>query len=168
MMKRHLLSPKHSRGSSLLVALVFMVIMAMLGIAIANVSILEERMAGNTRDRDLAFQAAEAALKSAEAQLQSAAVRGAAVAYDINRNNTAYWETCFTTSVSPCTAANTHTPTTALPTSGSGAIAAQPKFIVESKTPTSPPTEIYRVTVRGVGGTADAVVILQAEFNFTP
>lgn len=154
---------RHQRGASLLVALIFLVIMAMLGITAANVTSLQERMAGHTRDRDLALQAAEAALRDAEVRLEDPAFRSAAVAYvATNANDAAFWEACFQNSSPPC--AIKYTPVNPLPTSGAGAVAAQPQFVVERK-PDIGTTEIYRVTARAVGGTPDAVVVLQAEFG---
>jgi type IV pilus assembly protein PilX len=159
------------RGASLVVSLVFLVVLAMLGIAVANVSVVEERMAGGSRDRELALQAAEAALRDAETQLGTAAFRAnfPAATFDANNANTAaYWETCFTTSSGAC---STKYSTTTLPTSGTGALAAAPEFIVERKPDQGAfpnLVNIYRVTARGVGGTADAIVVLQAEFSYTP
>ncbi|MBL0942881.1 MAG: pilus assembly protein [Hydrogenophaga sp.] len=55
------------RGVVLIVALVLVAIMALVGLnAMRSVS-LEERMAGHSYDRSLSFQAAEAALREAEA-----------------------------------------------------------------------------------------------------
>jgi type IV pilus assembly protein PilX len=155
------------RGASLVVALIFLVIMAMLGVTLANVTNLEERMTGNTRDRDLALQAAEAALRDAEVRLADPGFRddGFPEVDPEDGNDAAYWETCFTTDAAPCNA--TYTPVTGLPTAGGGAISAQPEFIVQTK-PTAGTTQIYRVTARAVGGSPDTVVVLQAEFGYTP
>ena len=54
------------RGASLLVGLIFLVILTMLGLMALRVATVEERMSGNSRDRSIAFQAAEAALRDAE------------------------------------------------------------------------------------------------------
>lgn len=158
---------RRERGASLIVALIFLVIMAMLGVTVANVTNLEERMAGNTRDRDLALQAAEAALRDAEVRLEDAGFRGSGFpAVDMDDgNDSTYWETCFTTAAAPCD--DTYEPDTGLPTSGAGAIAEQPKFIIQTK-PTVGTTQVFRVTARAVGGSLDTVVVLQAEFGYTP
>lgn len=154
------------RGASLLVALIFLVIMAMLGVTAANVTNLQERMAGHTRDRDLALQAAEAALQEAETRLNDATFRAAAEGFDETRgNDDAFWETCFNGSAAPCV--TKYTAVTGISTSGAGAVAEAPKYVLEQKDSIGT-TEIYRVTVRSVGGSTDAVVILQAEFGFTP
>jgi type IV pilus assembly protein PilX len=154
------------RGASLLIALIFLVIMAMLSVTLANVSRLEENMAGNTRDRDLALQAAEASLRDAELRLAVPAFRATAFpVFNANNVNTSqYWENCFT-AVAPC--AVTYQPTTNLPTAGAGRIAEQPRFIIERK-PNVGLTQVFRVTARAVGGSTDTVVVLQAEFGVTP
>jgi type IV pilus assembly protein PilX len=158
---------RREHGATLMIALVFLVIMALLGVTVANVTTMEERMAGHTRDRDLALQAAEAALRDAETRLGDAtdgpAFRAAAIPFVATRgNDSAFWEDCFKGSAAPCT--NKLSLTKTLPT-GAGAVAEEPKFILERK-PDSGTTQIYRVTARGVGGTANAVVILQAEFGY--
>lgn len=175
-MKHRSLRIRHlQRGSSLMVSLLFMIVITMLGITIANTSKLEERMAGNTRDRNVALQAAEAALRDAEVQLGTAGFRASAFpAYDpvTNGNSAAFWETCFVSSTPAalCAAANKYGPTTALPSSGSGAVMSQPQYIVERKANTGPggTYENFRVTARAVGGTAESVVVLQADFVFVP
>lgn len=61
-------APGHSgqRGFSLITTLLFMVAALVLGVSVMGVNVMQERMLGNTKDRDLAFQAAEAALRDAE------------------------------------------------------------------------------------------------------
>lgn len=54
------------RGVSLVVSLIFLVILTLLGLTAMRVATMEERMSGNARDRNIAFQAAEAALRDAE------------------------------------------------------------------------------------------------------
>lgn len=57
------------KGAVLVFCLVFLAILTMLGVSGMESTILEERMSGNMRDYTLAFQAAESALKNAEAWL---------------------------------------------------------------------------------------------------
>ena len=61
-------------GSALIISLVFLLILTMIGVASIQDSTLQERMAGNERDRNLAFQAAEAALRVGEDHLRQAGV----------------------------------------------------------------------------------------------
>ncbi|MDH5324193.1 MAG: PilX N-terminal domain-containing pilus assembly protein [Gammaproteobacteria bacterium] len=57
--------PKQN-GTALLVSIVVLTILTLLGMSSLRNASTEEKMAGNMRDKDLAFQAAEAALRAAE------------------------------------------------------------------------------------------------------
>jgi type IV pilus assembly protein PilX len=54
------------RGIALIVGLVILAVLSMIGVAAFSISTQEERMAGNSRDRMRAFEAAEAALRLCE------------------------------------------------------------------------------------------------------
>lgn len=56
---------RRQRGVSLIVSLVFLLILAGLGLAALQTSTLQERMAGTVRDRNLALLAAEVTLRDA-------------------------------------------------------------------------------------------------------
>ena len=58
--------PRSQRGLSLITALLFMVAALILGVSVIGINAMQERMIGNTKDRALAMQAAEAALRDAE------------------------------------------------------------------------------------------------------
>jgi len=60
----------HQRGVTLVIALMFMVALTLLGVGMVRSTTSEERMSANTRDYDLAFASAEAALRDAEVRLQ--------------------------------------------------------------------------------------------------
>ena len=70
--------PHPERGVVLLVALVMLLLVTVLGLASVRMLTLEERMAANSLDRNLAFQAAETALREGEAlaDFQSLAANG--------------------------------------------------------------------------------------------
>lgn len=57
---------KHQRGATLIVGMIFLVALTLLGVVAMKNTLLQERMAGGMRDRSLAFQAAEAALRDAK------------------------------------------------------------------------------------------------------
>jgi len=63
------------RGAALVVALLMLMVMTVLGIAAMQVTRLEERMAGNSRDINLAFQGAEAGLRDAENRIAAMTTR---------------------------------------------------------------------------------------------
>jgi type IV pilus assembly protein PilX len=59
-------------GFALLTGLIFLVAMSVLGVTMMGVTRLETLMAGGTREANIAFQAAEAALRRAEARIKTA------------------------------------------------------------------------------------------------
>lgn len=161
------------RGVTLIVALIFMAMLALLGATAAQNSVLEERMASNTRDRDLAFQAAEAALRDAELNIATLRTQmGAAGLVDASScsmpnvppcylshgNDAAYWTNTFVW----------NTTNARNPTQGLNQVDSPPLFMIE-RIPGGPGTlETYRATARGVGKSANAVAITQSVFNYQP
>lgn len=155
---------QRQQGATLVVALIFLVVLTMLGITAAQNSAQEERMSGNTRSRDLAFQAAESALTHAQLNLSTGEnirtltfndTAGLWVYEATRANDVAYWKAY-------AWPTNSRQPTTTL-----NQVASQPLYVVE-KMPTVGTTEYYRVTARGIGKEAAAVVILQAIYKLTP
>jgi type IV pilus assembly protein PilX len=63
------------RGAALVVALIMLLVMTVLGITAMQVTRMEERMAGNSRDINLAFQGAEAGLRDAEGRIAAMTTR---------------------------------------------------------------------------------------------
>ena len=59
------------RGASLIVSLLMLVAVLLLGISAAQISLQGEKASRNDRDRQIAFQAAEAALQDAEMDIEN-------------------------------------------------------------------------------------------------
>lgn len=59
------------RGMILIVSLLFLLILTMIGVASMRTTTLEEKMAGNMRDRGVALQAAESGIRDGEAFIES-------------------------------------------------------------------------------------------------
>jgi len=59
-------SKRRARGAVLIMSLVMLLVLTILGIGAMQSATMEERMAGNLRDEDLAFQTSEAALREAQ------------------------------------------------------------------------------------------------------
>lgn len=57
------------RGAALLAALIFLVVLTIIGVGVVGTTTTEEKMARNFRDNDTAFAAAEAALRDAELRI---------------------------------------------------------------------------------------------------
>lgn len=62
---------QRQQGMIIIMALVVLMILSILGISSMSSSTMQERMAANTRDRHVAFQAAEAALRAAEREIEA-------------------------------------------------------------------------------------------------
>lgn len=54
----------------MVIALVMLLVLTLLATASARMTLMEERMTGNTQDRNIAFQAAEAGLRAGEGEAQ--------------------------------------------------------------------------------------------------
>ena len=181
---RHAL-PCRQNGVILLVALIFMTVLALIVLAGMRTGLLQERMAANARNRQLALQAAEAVLRDAEVNVVKAAVSpfdpftptsfgSACTAGFCSRpqsGNTPRWKTLDWTS-------NTTTRSFASSASNITAslVPSQPKYIVEIiNTPIiSPsagggicPTVVSRVTAQGVGPDS-AEVYVQSMYRTRP
>ena len=59
-------NPKQQTGTVLAVSLIILLVLTIIGVSGLSTSSLEEKITGNFRDREIAFQAAEAALAYAE------------------------------------------------------------------------------------------------------
>jgi len=62
---------KRQSGVALFISLVLLLILTVLGLSSVQTTSLQERMARNARDTNLAFQAAESAVKDAEALIET-------------------------------------------------------------------------------------------------
>lgn len=143
-------------GSALLISLVFLLLLTMIGLASIQDSTLQERMAGNERNRNLAFQSAEAALRAGERWLlgsiglPSPTAEGGFISpsYDGPRPSDPGYDWGKSKPV------------------GSTARYAVELIVTKEHGPRQfgEVYEVgsYRVTARAEGGTADAVVILQS------
>jgi len=71
----HLHPPaRHERGAILVSSLLMLLVLTVIGVSVMQITRMQERMAGNTRDLNLAFQGAEAGLRDAEQFLWDTAV----------------------------------------------------------------------------------------------
>ena len=61
----------NQKGAALIVSLIILALMTLLGLSSISTSSLEEKMTANLRDHELAFQAAEIALRDAEKRISA-------------------------------------------------------------------------------------------------
>jgi len=97
---------QRQNGAALVVALIMLLVMTVLGLAAMQMTRMQERMAGNSRDLNLAFQGAEAGLRDSEARIAALTARPLACATapcvvwtrgtwlsDLRDENYAWWTT---------------------------------------------------------------------------
>jgi len=67
---------RQQRGATLAIVLIFLVLVTLIGVTAMTTTTLEEKMAGNLREQNLAFQAAEAALRDAKLDISGTNIMG--------------------------------------------------------------------------------------------
>lgn len=174
------------RGISLVIVMIFLVILSMLGVSAMQSSTFSSRIARNESDRNLAFQAAEAALRDAELDIKnvrfdnSLCLSGATGcrADLLNRGNgfdssctlglcdptqisTTVWEDATKWTGSASVAYGTYTGSSPLPV-----VAQQPRYLLEYF-PLGDST-VYRVTAVGYGANTSTQVMLQSAVKALP
>ncbi len=185
--KTGLLPNRQQRGAVLIVALIMLLLLTLVGVAGIRDTQLQEKMAGGTEDRGLAFQAAESALRAAEAELTGGTCTGTCAASGyvatptLSRScggtqcsETAYW-------AQYDWPAGTNSKVYA--GSGLTEVSDQPRYVIEllpaNYTPIAGTTNAgvvaasgvstvtdFLITARGTGRTTDAVVILQSMYRY--
>ncbi len=170
-------------GSALIMGLIMLIVVTMMGLTAMQSTTQQERMSGNLRDRNIAFQAAEAALRRGEEALMNRCLQvfNGDGAYDLEANteaeklfvreaNTAEWTAdnsyLFDAFNAACVSPVAHV--------GLAQSSAAPRYFVERQPAVSGPSleagvaksiEAFKVTSRGVGGSDTAVVVLQSSFK---
>jgi len=140
------------QGAILIIMMVMLVLITLITVSSLRSTALDERMAGNARDRNKALQAAEAAVRACLLQATSSPAT-----YPANK---------ILLPTSPPTAANWDTDAT-WDTSGvdvtmTGAgLASNPRCLVENIGGGTS----FRVTARAVGGSDLSIVMLQATYS---
>lgn len=183
------------QGAALVVSLLFLLMLTLIGVTSAMVSSLEERMSGNLRDRNLAFQAAESALRAGELYIAAALPPTTAVPTETFGCSDLYdCSLVGDLTVDSVWAAGGHSHEydgyTAAAAGDSDhpppTLRENPRYLVEvvdpiptmppgctyaagaqvSSDPNCVPVCTYRVTARGVGSTATAKVFLQSTYRY--
>ena len=165
-------------GSALIIALTILLVLTVLGVSAMRTTSLQDKMAGNARDSQIAFEAAEYALRQAELALQNntvidanfSATGGTGAYYTAKGVNAEAWtvENNWLGAVD----ANTYT----------GDVAKMPHYMIQKidakvNTENVPGTgggygvdrfvglDIYQVTARGYGISPNSRVMLQSHYR---
>jgi len=156
------------KGAALAISLIMLLLLTIIGVTAMQSTIMQERMAGNSRERSNAFQVAEAALRDGEKYL-IANLNPSFLSTSSNSGDGLYFEN---------TSANeawylTKTSVTASSVIGNIGDATN-SYIIEELEPVPdgnlganrPVTnEHYRITARGTGPAGTAVTLLQSTYK---
>lgn len=176
-------------GVALVMAMVFLLILTIIGVTTMTTTALEERMAGNMQDKNVAFQAAESALVAGEnwLGLQTAVPAGFDVPvtddglHKPSTTGTPIWESIdwktdsdvvdYTELPGPGSTANPLTQPLEV-------VKTQPQYLIEDLGPVKDPfaslklgapstsgRNLFRITARGTGGSDQAVAEVQSVFE---
>jgi type IV pilus assembly protein PilX len=171
--------PDRQRGAILVISMLILLVMTIIGVTGSRTTVLEERMAGNMRDKELSFQSAEAALRAGEQWVAPQAMAPNPVAScstapcnlweynvsaitDIEDKTLSWWQTNgieYGTSGSKEISGAAHDPRYLLEE-----YYESPTSLVLGKGKTKSVRKVYRVTAVGVGGTETTQTVLQSMY----
>ena len=163
-MNKQLIGLGRQSGVVLVISLVMLLLLTLIGITGMNSTTLEEKMAGNMRDRNIAFQAAESTLLEAEKFVLTnpTTYKTKPGLLNINDAEPDYF------------ASNTWTKKNSLSTQNNFGkkfgLTEDPRYIIKKialspANGTSGPKMIFRITARAVGKSLGTQVILQEVYG---
>lgn len=154
-------------GAVLIVSLIMLLLLTMIGVTSMQTTSLEERMAGNMRDKNLAFQAAETTLRVAEATLPPPPPPAPQMIFN---GSNGYYDSAATPAVTTDAFwedyTNSHDSGISLAN-----LSQAPRYIIQDMDCIPPAIapcvgqHIYRITAYAYGGSTNAVVILQSIYQ---
>ncbi|MHB8346031.1 MAG: pilus assembly PilX family protein [Acidiferrobacterales bacterium] len=174
--------PNRQDGMVLVIVLILLLVMTIIGLTAAQSTALEERMTGNQRDRDIAFQSAEYTLRIAQADLLAAQwtnfLSDTGGLYTYDPTNTTVVEPLYNT-LNWSNAGSVFTVGGGQPGTGSplSNVTQQPEFVIEQMPAVAapgsalgqpeyssgvPPVQVFRIYTLAYGGDNNAQVMLQA------
>jgi len=161
----------NERGAILVTSLLLLLVLTIIGVSVMQMTRMQERMSGNSRDSNVAFQGAESSLRSAETKILAfpaapvacssvapcATVFAKKVLPVLNAQNTGWWDTNATAFTVPEIASQ---------------FKYSPQFVIE-QVAFVPFTkefgeitgrDFYQVTGRSTGDTGSAESVVQSTF----
>ncbi|PRC91021.1 pilus assembly PilX family protein [Solimicrobium silvestre] len=175
---------QNQRGVALIASLIIMLLMTIVALSIFRGNNLFEKIAGNTREKQRAFQSAQDALSYAEWWINSTTTPPPVVSSGCPTSAPSAITVCGgNTSYDPGTSASTilglplytgYTPSSMTIKSGGGAQTggdvnyskAPGIYIYKEPNPSSNGSTVYEVTAVGYGGANSTVAIVQSYFAF--
>lgn len=183
---------RQQQGAVLIISMIILLMLTILGVTSMRTTQLEERMAGNARDRHVAFEAAEAALIDAETFVKTIVTD---VPFDLNGSDGLYNDDPIFSGIESYVDWSGTDPSrgflSATNIGTSQGITTAPKYVIQRLTPgtaTAPASAVnpttgggynrrspataksaastlVRITARGTGGSDNSVVFLQTIFG---
>ncbi len=152
------------RGVALVVGLILLLVLTLVGLTGMRSAVMEEQMAGHFRDRDLALQAAEAALRDAEAFIVNNPItEGTGGTYDDTQGLLSR------TTTEPDYLGMTWSDSNSRSYSFTG-VNEDPRYVIKMLTKTTSGGQtitVFRITARAVGRNPNTRVFIQSTFQRT-
>jgi len=171
--RSHLSSGASQRGAVLVTAMLLLVVLTIIGVTVMQMSRMQERMAGNTRDVNLAFQAAEGGLRGAEAYIEALDVQPVpcttapcpvrvegSIAGNIAMKPSAWWTANAENYAIPTMAGLKEAPQVVV--EELGFVRTDGGVVMGQEEPDG--RDFYQVTARSTGGSGLADVVLQTTY----
>jgi type IV pilus assembly protein PilX len=164
------------RGYVLITSLLLLVVVTMLAVSMFRSFGVEEKIAGNVRDKQRALQAAETAQQYAERWLATTPIIPATVTCTAGMNaNLGNFQVCQKNSmphpeILPWATPTTYTPTVptqmSIAASGPGSYSQAPQFYISfmGASPSVTGGVIYQVDAVGYGGSPSSVAVVESTF----
>ncbi len=157
------------RGAVLVITLIMLLVLTILGITAMQTTTMQEKMAGNARDRDLAFQSAESALRAGEDYIE-----GLTATSGFGSTSGLYSES---DAEPDWTASSTWSSAITYSNAIQG-VAAAPKYYIKILAVVSAPrtslvlppnvggtVTIFQITAKGTGSSPNSQVVLQSRYG---
>jgi len=171
---------KHQSGVVLPVSMIMLLLLTLISITGSQVTGLEEKMAGNMRDQNLAFQSAETALRAGEARIEALWNAGAGSIQQFCNGTAGLFSSvagCVNAAPNSTAAATwTDNAKSLAYSTGSALVTTQPRYFItyvgayNAGPPVVPIS--FTITARGTGGQDNTQVILRSYYggntNFLP
>ena len=164
--------PDNQRGWVLVVGLVILVMLTILSIALMKTTRLEEKMSGAMRDMNLSFQAAESALRATETFIESkteesffdplagAIGKNGIYGPTVDEDITVEWDD----DNSAIAGRLEGDPLVLVPLELAGVAIPAARFMIKKLEQIGDAT-VFRVTVRGTGGTNNRATLLRSHYS---
>ncbi len=181
---------RQQHGAVLIISMIILLLLTILGVTSMRTTQLEERMAGNARDRHVAFEAAEAALVSAETFVQTIVT---SAPFDLNGSDGLYSNDPSLADITNYVDWSGGDPSRGFLTASnigiSQGVGTSPKYVIQrilpgttsgggntdpsigsgygggKKSSSATASTLVRITARGTGGSDNSVVYLQTTFG---